>query len=222
MNMIALIIDDREIQVQKGTPLLKACLDNQIYVPNLCYLETMEAPPASCRLCFVEIGGYEMPVTSCTAEAVDGMIVRTDTPPVRRLQRSAFELLMSVHHVDCAHCAANKKCELQKIARILKISLKPKRLHHTLKEPGICEDHPILNYYPNRCVLCGRCIEVCRSQNGQPLMALAGRGFSTLISFYGERSLPDLRCRECLACVRICPVGAIELKDAPVQGNHPA
>jgi len=212
MKMIRIIVDGREIQVKEGTTLLKACLDNRIYIPNLCYLEPLENPPASCRLCFVEIEGQDRPVTSCNTKVLSGMVVKTDTPCVRRLQRTAFELLMSVHHVDCAHCPANKKCGLQQIAKFLKIGLKPKRLEYTLKEPGIYEDHPFLDYHPNRCVLCGKCIHICREQNGQPLMALAKRGFSTLISFYGDQAHTDLPCKTCLACVDICPVSAITLK----------
>jgi bidirectional [NiFe] hydrogenase diaphorase subunit len=209
---VKFVADGKEIEVQEGTSLLKACLDNEIYIPNLCYLESLENPPASCRLCFVEIEGQETPVTSCNTEVIDGMVVKTDTPPVRRLQRTALELLMSVHHVDCAHCPANKKCDLQQIARFLKISLKPKRLDHSLKEPDIYEDHPVLNYYPNRCVLCGRCIHTCLAKNGQSLIAFAKRGFSTLISFYGDKFQPDLACEECLACIDICPVSAITTK----------
>lgn len=211
--MIKFVVDNKEIEVKKGTNLLKACLDNQVYIPNLCYMETLATPPASCRLCFVEIEGQDRPVTSCNTEALNGMVVKTDTPSVRQLQRTAFELLMSIHDVDCAHCPANKKCALQQIARFLKIGLKPRRLPHTLKEPDIDEDHPFLDYHLNRCVLCGKCIHVCRTQNGQPLMAFAKRGFSTLISFFGKKSLVDLPCETCLACVEICPVSAITLKD---------
>jgi len=210
--MITLTVDKKEIQVEEGSPLLKACLDHGIYVPNLCYVETLEAPPVSCRLCFVEIEGEREPVTSCNIQVSDGMVVHTDTPSVRRLQRTAFQLLMSVHRVDCAHCPANKRCELQRIARFLKIGLKPGPLIQTLKEPDILEDHPVFDYYPNRCVLCGRCIHACQVQRVLPLMSFAERGFETVIRFYNEADLTDVPCTECLACVSTCPVGAIALK----------
>ncbi|MBW1802089.1 MAG: (2Fe-2S)-binding protein, partial [Deltaproteobacteria bacterium] len=100
---VTIRVDDRTIESREGVPLLQACLDNDIYIPNLCYLEGMDHPPASCRLCFVEIGDEEKPVLSCTVKVSEGMVVRTDTPRVRRLQRSALQLLLSVHHVDCAH-----------------------------------------------------------------------------------------------------------------------
>jgi len=110
--MAKLIVDGREIEAQQGANLLQACLDNDIYIPNLCYLKEMQDPPSSCRLCFVEIEGYRQPVTACRVEIREGMVVKTDTEHVRRLQRTAFELLLSVHHVDCKNCPANRRCEL--------------------------------------------------------------------------------------------------------------
>ena len=101
-NTVQLLVDNKKIEAQEGTTLLQACLDNDIYIPNLCYLPGMETPPASCRMCFVEIEGEHKPVTSCTVHVKEGMTVKTDTPDVRRLQRTALKLLLSVHHVDCA------------------------------------------------------------------------------------------------------------------------
>ncbi len=213
--MIKIVVDNRDIQVREGANLLKACLDHEVYIPNLCYMDMLEHPPASCRLCFVEIEGREQPIPSCQVEAVENMVVKTDTPTVRRLQRTALELLLSVHHVDCGHCPANKKCELQKIARFLKVGLKPKRLEHFLKDQETLDDHPFLNHHPNRCVLCGKCIQICRKTHGDPLMDFADRGFATVISFYGQQRVDAVPCGDCLACVEICPVGAITLKNLP-------
>lgn len=211
--MIKIFVDHREIEAKEGTTLLEVCLENEIYIPNLCYLEEMEHPLASCRMCFVEIEGEEEPVPSCTAKVRDQMVVKTNTPPVRRLQRSALRLLLSVHDVDCAHCPANKNCELQRIAKFLKVSLKPRGLEKFLKEPQIDEEHPILNYYPNRCVLCGKCVFLSQKGHGKPFLTFAKRGFETVISFYGEEDAPRLPDKTYIACVEVCPVGAIGLKE---------
>jgi NADH dehydrogenase/NADH:ubiquinone oxidoreductase subunit G len=208
--MIKIVVDDKELEIPEGAVLLEACLRNGIYVPNLCYLEGMEHPDASCRLCFVEIEGK--PVPSCTVRVTGPLVVKTDTPTVRNLQRSALRLLLSVHDVDCAHCPANKKCALQNMAKFLGMSLKPKGLERYLKEPRIVQDHPVIDYYPNRCVLCGRCVRLCRTKEGRPRMNFAKRGFDTLISFFGvnKESMPT--CEDCRNCVDVCPVGAISLR----------
>ena len=162
-----------------------------------------------------EIEDEDKPIPSCTVMAKDGMRVKTDTPSVRRLQRTAFKLLMSVHHVDCGHCPANKKCELQRIAKFLKVGLKPKHLETHLKETEVDESHPFLDYYPNRCVLCGKCIAVCKEKHGRAFLTFAKRGLETVVSSYGEKDGSNLPCGNCLACIAICPVGAIILKDGP-------
>ncbi|MFH0845413.1 MAG: 2Fe-2S iron-sulfur cluster-binding protein [Pseudomonadota bacterium] len=210
--MIKLTVDGKKIETEKGTTLLQACLENGIYVPNLCYLQGMENPSASCRLCFVEIEGENRPVASCTVKVSDPMAVKTDSPVVRRLQRSSLQLLLSVHDVDCLHCPANKKCALQQMARFLKVGLKPKRLERFLKKPEMDDSHPFLNYYPNRCVLCGKCIHVCKKENGNPFLTFAKRGFDTVISFYGERHVSQIPCKTSRPCVEVCPVAAITLK----------
>jgi len=211
-------VDGKEIETKQGTTLLQACLDNDIYIPNLCFLESMENPSASCRMCFVEIQGERQPITSCTVAVEDDMVVKTDTPVVRQLQRSALRLLLSVHHVDCKHCPANKKCELQRIAKFLKVALKPKGLERYLKETEVDRHHPFLNHYPNRCVLCGKCVRICRRENGQSVWTFAERGFDTVISAYGEHEASWQTCEKCDVCVKICPVGALMLKDAQEDG----
>ena len=212
--MLKLRVDNQEIETREGKTLLQACLDNRIYIPNLCYLEDMESPSASCRMCFVEIEGIKQPVPSCTVQVRDEMVVKTDTPGVRQLQRTALRLLLSVHDVDCKNCHANKNCELQNIAKFLKVGLKPKRLERYLKETQIDETHPFLNHYPNRCVLCGKCVHICRGKHGQSVLTFAKRGFDTVISTYSVTDVSSLACSDCGTYVKACPVGALALKES--------
>jgi NADH dehydrogenase/NADH:ubiquinone oxidoreductase subunit G len=212
-KVLGLVVDGKELEAEEGISLLQACLDNGIYIPNLCYLRDTNDPPASCRMCFVEIEGVNRPVTACTVRVKNGMVINTDTVSVRRLQRTAFQLLLSVHRVECRRCPANKKCELQRIAKFLKVGLRPKQLEPHLKEPEIDHDHPFFDYYPNRCVLCGKCVFVCRQKHGKPFLTFAKRGLDTVVSFYGEKDSSNLACKKCHACVEICPVAAITLKN---------
>jgi len=131
-NMVNLHVDDLSIVASQGSNLLAVCLENSIYIPNLCFIESFDRPTASCRLCFVEIEGMTSPVPACTIIVEPDLQVKTSTDAVRRLQRTALRLLLSVHDVDCKNCHANHHCELQNIARFLKVSLKPKPLPTTI------------------------------------------------------------------------------------------
>ena len=207
--MITIIVDNTEIEAEPGANLLHTCLENGFYIPNLCHLKEMVTAPASCRLCFVEIEGMDQPVASCTLQVWGSMQIHTDTPAVRRLQKSALQLLLSVHDVDCKPCPANKHCALQDIAKFLNISLKPKHLQKHLKENAVIEEHPCLTYYPNKCVLCGKCVYVCRTQHDLPILAFAGRGFDTTVTAFGAATKTIDDCGSCLDCSDICPVGAL-------------
>ena len=208
---ITLTVDDRTIQAPAGSSVLAACLAADIYIPHLCWMES-DAPdeaPASCRLCFVEIEGFKDPVTACTVVVENGMTVRTDTEAVRDLQKTALKLLFSVHRVDCKNCPANKACALQGVAKFLNAGLTCKPFERVLKEPEVDSRHPVFDYYPNRCVLCGVCVRVCGRQNGQSQLSFAGRGFDTVVVYFGSDAASAEDCRNCKACLEACPTGAL-------------
>jgi NADH dehydrogenase/NADH:ubiquinone oxidoreductase subunit G len=207
--MPIMIVDGREINIEKGDRLLYALLDNGIYIPSLCCVREMSTSPASCRLCFVEIEGKDRPVLSCTVYCEDGMSVKTDTPAVRRLQKTAFELFLSTHLINCRECRANKKCELQNMAKFLGIPLKQKRIEYLEREVKTEDNHPYIRHDPFKCVMCGRCVYICEKLHGRLFLSFAGRGLNMKISFFGETSPEKIPCGSCYACVDICPVAAL-------------
>lgn len=210
--MVALQVDDLEITARQGRNLLSVCLENGIYIPHLCFMEEDRRPAASCRLCFVEIQGA--PTAACTVNISAGLKVWTNTPAVRRLQRSALRLLLSAHDIDCKHCHANRACQLQNIARFLKIGLKPDPLAQITRPAKVDARHPCIDHYPHRCVLCGKCVHICRDQHKQPALSFAGRGIDTVIRHYTLGGHTRQTCQNCRRCIEACPVGALILRQS--------
>jgi len=205
---ITLVIDGREVHATRGERLLWVALDAGIEIPNLCARRDREPPFGACRLCFVEIEGKRRPVTSCTVGVSDGMVVQTRTPAVDRLVAGSFELLMSHHNLECRHCAANKRCGLQKIAIGRKLKLKPRRIPRLEQDVTVDESHPKLRLDRSKCILCGQCIWVCQ-QTGAGVLDFAHRGLATTVTTYGDRPLADTDCDGCQACAEACPTGAL-------------
>jgi len=139
------------------------------------------------------------------------MVIKLNTPRVKRLRNAAFELLLTHHHLDCRNCAKNRKCELQNIASQLGLKLKPKRLRHIPRELPIDSSHTLFTYDPNKCILCGKCVWVCHEQ-GSGILDFAFRGIDTVVSTFSGIPLAEAGCTSCLACVAVCPVGALVTK----------
>jgi bidirectional [NiFe] hydrogenase diaphorase subunit len=211
--MLNIQVDDKTIPAPYGSNLLSICLANDIYIPHLCHLAEDQTPVAACRLCFVELEGQPDPVPACTVKLETQIRIRTDTPAVRRLQRAALRLLLSVHHIDCKNCHANRACELQTIARFLDIGLRPKPLTPIERPTDVDQSHPFIDHYPHRCVLCGKCVRVCRNLQRQPLFSFAGRGIDTVVHHYPGVETAASVCADCRRCIASCPVGALRWRE---------
>jgi bidirectional [NiFe] hydrogenase diaphorase subunit len=213
MKKISLTIDGKKVKAPQGEKVLWAALDNGIYIPNLCARREKATQDASCRLCWVEIEGKSKPVTACTETAEEGMVVNTRGQGALRLARTALELLLASNEVDCAHCPANGACELQKIAAHLGVKLKTKRFRKILRELEIDSSSPEFVYDPNKCVLCGQCIWVCRQRLGIGALGFAHRGFKRRMTTFGDEPMASSACQNCGECVAACPTGALTFKE---------
>lgn len=220
MRSVTLTINGKVIKTRAGEKLLWAALENSIYIPNLCAIKDNPEPNAACRLCWVEIEEEKRPVTACTVEVSDGMVVNTRGEKALALARAGFELLMASHALDCAHCNANGTCELQKIARVLKCSLKPKRLRLLLRDLPIDNSNPLFIYDPNKCVLCGQCVWECRKHGARVLLGFAHRGFERRLTTFADEPIGGDRCLDCSECVEVCPTGALVFKNSKLKDQR--
>ena len=221
--LCTIIIEGKELRVKSHSNLLWAALDNGFFIPNLCSIMDKPRPYASCRLCFVEIGGRPEPITACTEKAQDGMVIHVYTPRIARLRRTAFDLLLSNHRLDCAHCVKNRNCQLQRIADAEHFKLRGRRFNKIDLNLPLDVSHPLINFDRNKCVLCGKCVWACQTQ-GSSVLDFAYRGIKTTITTFAGIPLAETACNSCMACTAVCPVGALYLKSllpgAPANEGH--
>ncbi|KAF0192481.1 MAG: hymC, partial [Bacteroidetes bacterium] len=69
--MINLTINNKKVSAQDGVTILEAARQNNIMIPQFCYLEGVHQAGA-CRICVVEVEGAKALQTSCTMQAREG------------------------------------------------------------------------------------------------------------------------------------------------------
>ncbi len=213
---LKIVINNREIEFEKGKTILEVCRDQEIYIPTLCYDERLK-PHGGCRLCLVEVKGRPVPLTSCTTPAEAGMEVTTESPRLTRLRKTVLELLLSNHPNDCMTCEATGDCSLQEMAYLYGARLD--RFQGERWNLPIREDNPFITFEPNKCIVCGRCTRICNEVVMAGTIDLVNRGFSAIpdTAFNKPRTLEN--CEFCGQCVSACPTGALTDKKGRGMGR---
>ncbi len=206
METINLTIDGVPVTVRKGSTVLEAAQQAGIYIPTLCWDPDLK-PFGACRLCIVEIEGMRGLPSSCTTPATDGMIVRTETPQVNRVRRTAVELLIADHLGECLTCLKNQRCALQRVAAYLGVS--EERFKKTSRILPRDTSNPFFDRDLNKCILCGVCVRTCDEVVGVGAIDFAFRGYASEIATFGHKPIFQSNCVSCGECVVRCPTGAL-------------
>ncbi|HPU97452.1 MAG TPA: 2Fe-2S iron-sulfur cluster-binding protein, partial [Candidatus Hydrogenedentes bacterium] len=231
ITTITLNIDGRTVEAQPGETILDCALRNGIEIPHLC-AETGLTPHGGCRMCLVEVDGMRGYPPSCATPVTPGMNVRTDTPQLRRLRRNVLALMMLEHPNACLLCGHRQECEafrpapekvgsttgchtcnnkpecyVRNLAEQLELTELPiaPEYHHRPVERA----QPFLDRDLNLCILCGRCVRVCREQHGKAVIDFIGRGSQARIGQAFDMSLLEAGCTFCGSCVDACPTGTL-------------
>lgn len=214
MSVSTLEVDGRMITALEGETVFSAAWDSGIHIPRLCHLGELSIP-GSCRLCLVEVEGQQKLGASCVTKAVEGMVVRTDTPALRAHRKLIVELLFAERNHICSVCVVNGACELQDLAAQLGVD----HIRLAPQYPALTVDisHERFGVDHNRCILCTRCVRVCDEVEGAHTWDVRGRGRNcTVITDLGEPWGESDTCTGCGKCVQVCPTGALFLKGKTV------
>ncbi|MCH4157181.1 MAG: [FeFe] hydrogenase, group A [Acidaminococcaceae bacterium] len=211
MEMVNLTINGVKVQAPKNATILEAAKSAGIHIPTLCYHPDLK-PEGACRLCVVEATGARGLVASCCYPVAEGMVVQTNTAQVRKARRLVVELLLASHPKGCLSCRKSGDCELQRIAADLDV-----RNHRfdwgERKTYTLDDSNPCLVRDQEKCILCGRCIRMCRDVQGMNVYSFARRGFHAMVAAAFEQDLSKVACSFCGQCSAVCPTAAIMEKD---------
>jgi formate dehydrogenase (NADP+) alpha subunit len=215
-NLVKLLIDGKEVNAPAGMNLLDAGHLVGVYIPNLCYLKGMKGFGA-CRLCLVEVEGMKAPVIACNTKVREGMVVHTQTEKVRDIRRFVLDLILSIHPLDCMTCTKAGICRLQEYAYEYEL----KDTSFTRKKMGypIDQINPFIRRDPVYCILCGRCVRVCKDQ-GTKVLDFIGRGINAEIGTAYKKPLRESACTFCGSCIDSCPVNALPEADRWRKGRE--
>jgi NADP-reducing hydrogenase subunit HndD len=210
MKMVNITIDNVKITVPENYTVLEAARSAGISIPTLCFLKDINEIGA-CRICVVEVKGARNLQAACVYPVSEGMEVITQSPRIRESRKVTLELILSNHDRSCLTCVRSRSCELQKLAEELNIKelmFEGETYNFSLDifSPSIVRD-------PNKCILCRRCVSMCKNIQGVGVIDTNERGFQTIVSSAFDMPLNEVPCTMCGQCITVCPVGALREKD---------
>ncbi len=210
MSVFQVKINGIAVDVTKGMTILQAATKAGVKIPTLCYHDDL-VPFGSCGLCIVKQEGSAKIVRACAAPVHEGLSVITHDPELFEVRKTILELILSTHPSSCLTCIRNGECELQDLAAEFGIREQPYEVRLNQRPKDTSSDSIVLE--PEKCIKCGRCVQVCQDLQGVFALEFIGRGDMTEMAPAAMMQLEDSPCVRCGQCVVHCPVGAIYEKD---------
>ena len=234
-NLVTVTIDGVKIKAIEGEYILNIARANDIFIPAICYLNRC-SPTLACRICLVEVDGKH--VYACNAKAKDGMEVITNTPAIEEERKAIMQVYDINHPLQCGVCDKHGECELQNYTLEMEIDSQ----HYAIPDMDRRAQNwsSVLHYDPALCIVCERCVTVCKDMVGDNALATVKRGGEAVDKAYKE-SMPkdaytmwnklqksliapsngtgETNCSDCGECIAVCPVGALVSRDFMYSSN---
>jgi len=234
MSDVLITIDGKQCTAQEGEYVLGVARRNDIFIPALCYV-TNCSPTLACRLCLVDIDGKR--AYSCNARAKEGMNVITKTEEIEKERRAIMEIYDINHPLECGVCDQSGECELQNYTLHMGVDSQ----HHCIADTHRpTKQWGKIHYDASLCIVCERCVTVCKDMIGESALKTVPRGGAELDKAWKDKTEKDayamwnklqksiigiasgaetLDCTQCGECTAVCPVGALVGSDFQYTSN---
>src|SRR5258705_1281701 len=206
-ELVTVSIDERTVQVPKGTGMVETAAAAGIEIPVFCYEPRLGAPVGACRMCLVEVEGIPKLQAGCTLTAQDGMVVKTarSSEQAAQGQNATLEFILVNHPLDCPVCDKGGECPLQDLTfRYGPGSSRmffPKR---TFEKP--IPISPAIALDRERCILCYRCTRFSETVAEDMQLVALNRGSQSVIATFDD---DPYKAPFSGNVIELCPVGAL-------------
>jgi len=209
-NDLSITINGKSVAAREGRTILDVAREQGIRIPTLCYHEKLQ-PLESCRLCVVEVEGVRAPVTACSTPITEGMVITTRSTALEQLRRETLKMILLNHPLNCTPCELNGNCQLQDLAYEYDITPRDLLTYDIAPREFEVVEYatPLIEYHPQRCIMCGRCIAACTEITGVSAIQLVGSGADTRIGPVPVPAGQHELCVSCGECMAVCPVNAL-------------
>ena len=199
-------INGKEASAPEGTVIIEVAKQHGVEITNLCYNRKLK-PFAACRTCMVDIRtpeGKKELVYSCTQPVAEGIEIFTSTEETDRYNGACLEMLLVEHPLDCPICDKSGVCPLQDNTEALQLA--NGRFEIQRRNEPSDKSNPLIEFYLNRCIMCGLCVRACDEIQGVQALDFHQRGMKSMI---GTANQEPLDCEFCGQCITVCPTGAL-------------
>ena len=203
-------INGLPVEVPEGTSILDAARHAAVKIPTLCKHPDL-LPTAACGLCIVRNKGGPRLLRACCTPLENGMEIVTHDHEIVEVRRATLELILSNHPADCLNCGRNGECELQAIAADFNLREAPIK-RYVREIPADRSTGSIILEF-EKCIKCGRCLQVCQDMQDVWALSFLERGINTRMAPAGDIALAESPCVKCGQCSAHCPTGAIVEND---------
>ncbi|MBA3842529.1 MAG: (2Fe-2S)-binding protein [Actinobacteria bacterium] len=206
-DLVTVKVDEREIQVPKGTGMVETAAAAGIEIPVFCYEPRLGPPVGACRMCLVEVEGMPKLQAGCTLTAQDGMVVKTarTSDQAAEGQNATLEFILVNHPLDCPVCDKGGECPLQDLTfRYGPGNTRMRFPKRTMEKP--IPISPLIALDRERCILCYRCTRFSESVAEDGQLVAINRGASSVIATFEDEPYKGHFSGN---VTEICPVGAL-------------
>lgn len=216
VDTVTLTINGRQVTVPKKTTVLEAAMKLGIHIPTFCWHPKLK-PVGACRMCYVEIEKMPKLQVSCATEAIDDMVVYTNSDQVKQGRKAVIEFILLNHPLDCPTCDKGGECDLQNLT--FSHGVDDSRFEfqkNRFTDEGVTATFDDLRIGPeivlnrNRCILCFKCVRANKEAFGEFDLGAYERGDITEINAAPGEQVDNPFSGN---LVEICPVGALTNSD---------